>query len=305
MSVNELSDRVSAHYTPAHLMQAFESVLQARANDSGRVTPGDLAPVDQFHFGGGQATIELAAFANLGPGTPVLDIGGGFGGPARTLADTYGCPVTVLDLTEAYCDVGEKLTARCGLQDLVSFQQGDALAIPLADKSFPRVWTQHSSMNIADKQQLYREIHRVLRPGGRLALYEVMAGTAGASAFPCAVGRRGVDQLPVDAQRDAAASRRHRLSHPGVGRLDGRCCRGDAVEAHDCKLARVARGPGRRLPRTGTQHGEELRRASCRTRPRGARATMRDNVVETDTKTGGHWWRGLHERIRRERTNAS
>ena len=52
----------------------------------------------------------------------------------------------------------------------MSFQQGDALAIPLADKSFPRVWTQHSSMNIADKQQLYREIHRVLRPGGRLAL---------------------------------------------------------------------------------------------------------------------------------------
>jgi ubiquinone/menaquinone biosynthesis C-methylase UbiE len=184
MSVNELAERVSAHYTPAHLMQAFESVLEARANDSGRVTPEDLAPVDQFHFGGAQATIELAALAGLGPDTPVLDIGGGFGGPARILANTYGCPVTVLDLTEAYCDVGEKLTARCGLQDLVSFQQGDGLAIPFADKSFDRVWTQHSSMNIADKQRLYREVHRVLRPGGRLALYEVMSGTATPLHFP-------------------------------------------------------------------------------------------------------------------------
>jgi len=184
MSVDEFAERVSAHYTPAHLMQAFESVLEARAKDSGRITPDDLAPVDQFHFGGAQATIELAALAELGRDTRVLDIGGGFGGPARTLADSFGCPVTVLDLTEVYCDVGEKLTARCGLQDLVSFQQGNGLAIPFADRSFDRVWTQHSSMNIADKQQLYREIHRVLRPGGRLALYEVMAGSAKPLHFP-------------------------------------------------------------------------------------------------------------------------
>src|SRR3546814_6650839 len=68
------------------------------------------------------------------------------------------------------------LTSRTGLADRVSFQQGDALAMPFADGSFDVVWTQHAAMNIADKARLYAEIHRVLRPGGRLALNDILAG---------------------------------------------------------------------------------------------------------------------------------
>jgi ubiquinone/menaquinone biosynthesis C-methylase UbiE len=105
-----------------------------------------------------------------------LDVGGGLGGPARTLASEFGCTVEVLDLTEEFCRAGEVLTARTGLSDLVSFRHGNALEMPYPDASFDVVWTQHSSMNIADKERLYVEIHRVLRPGGRLALHEIMAG---------------------------------------------------------------------------------------------------------------------------------
>src|SRR5262245_21959900 len=85
MSTSELAGRVTAHYTPADIMRAFDHVLEAWGKDRGRLTPGDLAPVDQFHIGGAHATLELAALAELGPETRVLDIGGGFGGPARTL----------------------------------------------------------------------------------------------------------------------------------------------------------------------------------------------------------------------------
>lgn len=47
---------------------------------------------------------------------------------------------------------------------------------PFPPESFDVVWTQHSSMNIADKERLYREVRRVLRRGGRLALHEILAG---------------------------------------------------------------------------------------------------------------------------------
>jgi SAM-dependent methyltransferase len=128
--------------------------------------------------------LELARLAALRPGLQVLDVGGGLGGPARTLASEFSCDITVLDLTEAYCRVGQMLSERTGLSERVRFQMGNALEMPFPSEQFDLVWTQHSSMNIADKARLAAEIHRVLRPGGRLALYEIMAGGAQPVHFP-------------------------------------------------------------------------------------------------------------------------
>jgi SAM-dependent methyltransferase len=114
----------------------------------------------------------------------VLDVGGGLGGAARTLAVMTGCQVTVLDLTPEFCQAGEELTRRTGLSEQVRFEVGDALALPFPDRAFDLVWTQHSSMNIPDKPRLYAEIHRVIRPGGRLALHEIAAGPGGPVTFP-------------------------------------------------------------------------------------------------------------------------
>jgi SAM-dependent methyltransferase len=52
------------------------------------------------------------------------------------------------------------------------------------DASFDIAWTQHSTMNIDDKERLYSEIHRVLRPGGRLAMHEIMAGPVQPIHYP-------------------------------------------------------------------------------------------------------------------------
>jgi SAM-dependent methyltransferase len=90
----------------------------------------------------------------------------------------------VLDLTEAYCRAGEVLTRLTGLSDQVTFQRGDALALPFDATRFDVVWSQHSSMNVGDKPRLFREMHRVLRPGGTLALHEVMAGPGGPLHLP-------------------------------------------------------------------------------------------------------------------------
>jgi SAM-dependent methyltransferase len=96
----------------------------------------------------------------------------------------YGCSVTVVDLTESFCETGEQLTELIGLSELVTFRFGNALDLPFADGSFDVGWTQHSTMNIDDKERLYSELHRVIRPGGRLALHEIMAGPNQPVRFP-------------------------------------------------------------------------------------------------------------------------
>jgi SAM-dependent methyltransferase len=177
--MSDYAETLNAHYGRVDLGAGILEALRTAGHDPEHLTPEALAPVDQFHIGGRDATLALARLAGVEATTRVLDLGGGLGGPARTLAQTLGCHVTVVDLTEAYCRIGADLTRRCGLQDRVAFRHGDALATGLPAGAFDLVWTQHSSMNIPDKPGLYREIRRVLRPGGRFACHEIMGGPAG------------------------------------------------------------------------------------------------------------------------------
>jgi ubiquinone/menaquinone biosynthesis C-methylase UbiE len=136
----------------------------------------DLGDFDHFHPGGRAATEALAAAAEPTPERVVLDLGAGLGGPARWLASHVGCHVVCVDITPEYCEAAEALTEFTGLTSLVEVRQGDALQTPFDDESFDLVWAQNAFMNIEDKVGLFREIHRVLKPGGKVAFMEVMAG---------------------------------------------------------------------------------------------------------------------------------
>ena len=175
---------VGEHYGRGDLATRILETLLAAGKDPDALAPKDLTPVDQLHARGRAATLELARLAGIATGMRVLDVGGGLGGSARTLASEFGCAVEVLDLTEEFCRAGGVLTARTGLDDRVSFRHGNALEMPYPDAGFDAAWLQHSSMNIPDKERLYGEIHRVLRPGGRLALHEILAGPVSPIYFP-------------------------------------------------------------------------------------------------------------------------
>ena len=174
----------AAHYDRSDIGQRIFEGLRAAGADPEAPTLDDLAPVEHFHTRARGASLDLLRLAALDPGDRVLDLGGGIGGGARLLAAEAGCRVTVLDLTEAYVEVGRDLTRRTGLEDRVEFVHGDALAAPFADGAFDGVWTQHASMNIPDKDALYAEAGRVLRAGGTLAIHEVMAGPGGPIHLP-------------------------------------------------------------------------------------------------------------------------
>jgi ubiquinone/menaquinone biosynthesis C-methylase UbiE len=178
-------ENINQQYGREKLGDQILSALAAAGIDTDNLTRADLGAFDEFHIGGRAETRKLASrVPNLGPGMRVLDVGSGIGGPARTLADEFGCEVVGLDLTEAYCKAAKTLTQRIGLSDKVTFQHGDALDMPFEDDRFDVVWTQFAGMNIQDKARFYAECNRVLRKDGFFAFHEVMDGPTPDLIFP-------------------------------------------------------------------------------------------------------------------------
>lgn len=175
---------VEQHYGVAGILETILKALAAMGKDIERLVPPDLAPVDEFHIRGREATVELASRAKLASGSRVLDVGCGLGGSVRYLATEHNCRATGIDLTAEYIEVAMALAERVGLSDVVEFQQASALALPFDAASFDVVWTEHAQMNISDKSGFYGEIARVLGPGGRLVFHDIFAGDGGEPHFP-------------------------------------------------------------------------------------------------------------------------
>lgn len=176
--------RVSQHYTHGSLVDAIEAGLRQLGKGPGTVEIADLAPVDEFHIGGRQASEAFLDQFGLQPDHRVLDVGCGLGGPARFTAQRYGVRVDGIDLTPEYVETGTVLNRWVGLDDRIVLSQGNALQLPYADDSFDAAYLMHVGMNIADKAALFAAVYRTLRPGGVFGVYDVMQASTGAIEFP-------------------------------------------------------------------------------------------------------------------------
>lgn len=173
------------HYADGRdLVARARELLRDAGKDLTRLTIDDLVGLDEFHVRGREATLSLAKRLALGGGEIVLDVGSGIGGPARRLASLVDVTVVGIDLTPEFVRLANEFSRLTGLADRVRFETADALALPFPAASFDIVWTQHVQMNIADKDGFCAEMFRVLKPGGRLALYDILQGPGGAVAYP-------------------------------------------------------------------------------------------------------------------------
>jgi ubiquinone/menaquinone biosynthesis C-methylase UbiE len=237
---------ISGHYSRGHLLERLEVALAGDGADRRCAHLETLAPYDQFHGRGLEATVEIANLLEIGAADRILDIGSGIGGPARYFARRFGCRVTGIDLTAEFCDVARELTHWLGLDGTVRFVQGNALAMPFADGHFDGAYSMNVSMNIADKAKFYREIRRVLKPGGWLLLSEIARGAGAEPEFPmpwAASARTSFLSTPEET--------RHGLANAGLEVVRLHSTRAQALEFGARSRAMVGRGekaPHRAVP---------------------------------------------------------
>ncbi len=120
-------------------------------------------------------TVErLASLLDLSPQSRVLDLGAGYGGAARYLAQTYGCRVVALNLSEVENDRDRQMNQEQGLADRIEVVDGSFEQIPSPDAQFDVVWSQDAILHSGDRPQVLREVARVLKPGGSFVFTDPM-----------------------------------------------------------------------------------------------------------------------------------
>lgn len=123
-----------------------------------------IGPQDQLRM-----ERRIAESAGLTPECQVLDVGCGIGGPACHLASLTGARIRGLTPNAAQLELARKLAIDARLADRVIFDQGCASTLPYSDNCFDVVLFFESPCHFPDRNRFFREVWRVLRPGGRLA----------------------------------------------------------------------------------------------------------------------------------------
>ena len=233
-----MKDSVATHYTHGQLLDRILSGVEAIGKTPESVTVDDLAPVDEFHIGGRQASEEFIVQLELSANNHVLDVGCGIGGTSRFVASRFGCRVTGIDLTPEFVSTGQSLCDWVGLTGQVKLTQGDATAMPFSDESFDAALMLHVGINIANKTGLFAEVYRLMKPGAVFGVYDVMQTSDEALTYPVpwsttpdtsalatqgqyieALGQAGFDIIKIRDRREFAAEffakTRRRMEHSG------------------------------------------------------------------------------------------
>ena len=128
---------------------------------------------DSFHPGGLELTTSLARILGLHPASTLLDAGSGRGTSAVHLARTVGCRVTGVTLEEEGVAAGYQLAQQHGVEDRVSFIEGDVQDVALDKDAFDAVLMEFVVSIMPRKEEALRYLYDAMQPGGRLGLTDV------------------------------------------------------------------------------------------------------------------------------------
>ena len=117
---------------------------------------------------------QTVAALNLRPGARVLDLATGTADLAILVAGTEpGATVVGLDPSSGMLEVGREKIERGGLGGRVELVSGDAESLPFEDRSFDGICMAFGIRNVPDRDRALREMARVTKPSGRIAILEL------------------------------------------------------------------------------------------------------------------------------------
>lgn len=151
-------------------------------------------------------TVErmAARLDGLGPDSRVLDLGAGYGGAARFLAEKYGCRVVALNLSEVENERNRRITRERGLEHRVEVVEGSFEEVPYEDGRFDVVWSQDAVLHSGRREEVFSEVSRVLGEGGQFVFTDPMKS----DGCPEEVLQPILDRLHLDSLGSPAYYRR-------------------------------------------------------------------------------------------------
>ncbi|MEM5516120.1 methyltransferase domain-containing protein [Henriciella sp. AS95] len=167
---------VSDHYNSIDLLSRIERALGTIDRTPDTVTIEEIAPLEEFHIGARAATAALIPKLELKSSHRALDVGCATGGVSRYAANRYGCAVDGVDLTATFIEAGKTISSWLNLTSKVRLHHRNAAETDFEDDTFDCAWMFHVGMNIEHKGELFSEVKRVVKPGGRFLIYDIMRG---------------------------------------------------------------------------------------------------------------------------------
>lgn len=169
---------------------------------------------DELHPGGAATTRRALEMAGLKGGDHLLDVASGSGASALLAARELEAEVVGVEYGADAVRAAREAADAAGLGSRVSFVQGDAEALPVASSCFDVALCECSLCTFPDQERAMAELHRALRPGGRLALSDVVVeeerlpdrlrgGLATIACVGAALPARGYERLLAEAGFDA------------------------------------------------------------------------------------------------------
>lgn len=127
-------------------------------------------PDEDLHIAKKRTTEYMASLLKIDSKSHLLDLGSGYGGAARYLAEKYGCQVSCFNLSEEQNAINIERNQEQKLSNLINVYQGSFENLPFPDSKFNAVWAQDSFFYSDTQLQAFREAHRVLIKGGEFLI---------------------------------------------------------------------------------------------------------------------------------------